>query len=340
MFKVKNSVSDSGLSEFGTNIPESSEKNSKSTRVSEPTPLSDDKDQKDVTSLVQWSICGPNTYKPVSHTFPKLERGVYNIYASQNQGIVFEKKTICVDELLKFPDSVSDKILQEITEFWKRGDKFKYYNFLHRRGYLLHGPTGSGKSALIQLIIAEIIENDGLVFQCTNHPSVFNDGLANFRKIEPYRPIISLFEDIDAIIDEYGEDEILSLMDGENQVNFCLNIASTNYPEKLDPRLVARPRRFDRIVKISHPSKEVRKIYFEKKLKIEKNELETWVNSTEGFSFAACAELVISVKCFEKSFDQSIEILKEMSDIKISSTDYGKEAGVGFGSKVGFVQRK
>ena len=102
----------------------------------------------------------------------------------------------------------------------------------------------------------------------------------------------------------------------------------------MDPRLVARPRRFDRVLRISHPSKEVRKMYFEKKLKIEKDELKKWVNASEGFSFASCAELVISVKCFEKPFEQSVETLKEMADIKISSREYETdEKGVGFGAK-------
>ena len=334
MFKVKNSVSDSGLSEFGTNIPEPSEKNSKPTSVThESSPSSDDKDQKDVTALVQWSICGPNIYKPVSYTFSKLERGVYNIYASQNHGIVFEKKTICVDSLLRFPDSVSDKILKEITTFWNKGEKFKFHGFLHRRGYLLHGPAGSGKTCLVQQIIADIVNADGLVFQCSNHPNIFNDGLSNYRKVEPDRPVVCLFEDIDAIIDEYGEDEILTLLDGENQIDRVLNIATTNYPEKLDPRLVARPRRFDRVMKIDMPPPTVRGLYFEKKLKIDGAELEKWVKSTDGFSFAACAELVISVMCFEMPFVDAVEKLREMMEIKISSSQYTSDKAFGFAQR-------
>jgi len=610
--------SDSGLEKFGKNVSDLSAKESKTPPPAgtfnqgygDPAHPKNGKTG-DITALVQWSICGPNTYKPVSFTFPKLEKGIYNIYASQNHGIVFERKTICVDDLLRFPDSVSDKILKEITIFWNKGDKFKFHGFLHRRGYLLHGPAGSGKTCLVQQIIADIVNSDGLVFQCTNHPSVFNDGLANYRKVEPDRPVVCLFEDIDAIVDEYGEDEILTLLDGENQIDKVLNIAcpapetlilktdltwqpagdlkvgdeliafdenaicgwhvkerlgrkyrtakvtstgiitkprfqiitdsgtniivsekhpflikrgknkshvwkyvdemeigdcivssgkpwkldtsyeggylagqfdaegslnisvssskrhtfkacwtqsegpligvmesllknrnfdfatykrkkercsggglvpksefykqihdlqinggrwgslrllgslrpirllnhprlkdawedvriggncmyekvvsvkkigngpvvalstttktfigeglfqhnTTNYPEKLDPRLIARPRRFDRVMEIDMPPDKVRKMYFEKKLKIDGHELKKWVNATEGFSFAACAELVISVMCFEMPFFDAVERLREMTDVKISSSDYKKgpkgfRAGVGFG---------
>src|ERR1035437_3394324 len=337
--------SDSGLEKFGKNIVESPPKEEKhsSATISGQKAYSDEVTTKndkasDVTALVQWSICGPNIYKPVSFTFPKLEKGIYNIYASQNYGIVFERKTICVDDLLRFPDSVSDTILKEIAVFWSKGDKFKFHGFLHRRGYLLHGPAGSGKTCLVQQIIADIVNADGLVFQCTNHPSVFNDGLANYRKVEPNRPVVCLFEDIDAIVDEYGEDEILTLLDGENQIDRVLNIATTNYPEKLDPRLVARPRRFDRVMKIDMPPSNVRALYFEKKLKIKDNELKKWVKNTNGFSFASCAELVISVMCFEMPFNEAVKRLREMTDVKVSSAGYNKgpkgfEAGVGFGKK-------
>lgn len=334
--------SDSGLEDFGKSVVSTTKESPKASTVATSTQGYGDpanpKNSKntDLTALVQWSVCGPNTYKPVSHTFEKLDKGIYNIYASQNHGIVFERKNICVDDLLRFPDSVSDKILKEITTFWSKGEKFRYHGFLHRRGYLLHGPAGSGKTCLVQQIIADIVNADGLVFQCSNHPSVFNDGLANYRKVEPNRPVVCLFEDIDAIIDEYGEDEILTLLDGENQIDRVLNLATTNYPEKLDPRLVARPRRFDRVMKIDMPPAKVRSMYFEKKLRIGDKELKKWVDNTTGFSFAACAELVILVMCFEEPFAHAVEKLREMMDIKVSSREYntkGGTKGVGFGNK-------
>jgi hypothetical protein len=311
----------------------------RSTRVrgksNSPAPTAESPTDKDhnSTTLVQWANCGPNTFKPVSNTFDTLDRGVYSVSVSQYHGLMFTQNTINVDELLRFPDSVSERILSEITTFWGKGDKFKEHGFLHRRGYLLHGPAGSGKTCLVQQIIADIVNADGLVFLCNTHPSVFNDGLSLFRKVEPMRPVVCLFEDIDAIIDEHGEDEILTLLDGENQINRVLNIATTNYPEKLDKRLVARPRRFDRVIKIGMPGKDVRKVYFQKKLKVTDVEMEKWLVSTEGFSFAACAELVISVCCFEKPFEDAVATLTDMMTAKISSADYTDRVGFAGGMK-------
>ena len=328
-------MSESSLSDFGKSVPPKTVRQKARERPaipsSSPERNSDEKDELwNSVALSQWAVCGPNVFKPVSVTYPKLQSGIYGISVTQFHGVIFERKTICVDDLLRFPDSVSEKILSEITTFWGKGKKFKEHGFLHRRGYLLHGPAGSGKTCLVHQIIADIIDAGGLVFQCSSHPTVFNDGLALFRKVETNRPAVCLFEDIDAIIDEYGEDEILTLLDGENQIDKVLNIATTNYPEKLDPRLVARPRRFDRVLKIGMPSATVRKMYFNKKLKVSPQELDKWVAATDGFSFASCAELVISVCCFEKPFEEAVKILNEMMGSKPKSSDYTSDDGVGF----------
>jgi len=332
-------MSEMNLKAFGgeTAKPQAATRPSRArARAPEAAPANDEKEEMmNSVSLVQWAVCGPHTYKPVSSTFPKLASGVYSVAVSQYHGIIYQKKNICVDDLLRFPDSVSDKILSEITTFWGRGDKFREHGFLHRRGYLLHGPAGSGKTCLVQQIIADIVIADGLVFQCTNHPAVFNDGLSQFRKVEPNRPVVCLFEDIDAIIEEHGEDEILTLLDGENQIDKVLNIATTNYPEKLDKRLVARPRRFDRVLEIGMPSPAVRKMYFEKKLNVTDAELDKWVGASEGFSFAACAELVISVCCFQKEFNDAVATLKEMMTANLNSRKYNTDdGGVGFAAGV------
>jgi hypothetical protein len=330
-------MSEMNLNVFGTNTVKPTTPRPKK---AQNTPHTSDKtdEEKDILnslSLVQWAVCGPHTYKAVSSTAAKLESGVYGVSVSQYHGLIYQRKAVCVDDLLRFPDSVSGKILGEITTFWGKGKQFQEHGFLHRRGYLLHGPAGSGKTCLVQQIIADIVNADGLVFQCSNHPSIFNDGLAQFRKVEPNRPIVCLFEDIDTIIDEHGEDEILALLDGENQIDKVLNIATTNYPEKLDRRLVARPRRFDRVLEIGMPSDDVRKMYFQKKLNVTDEEIEKWVKASNGYSFAACAELVISVCCFENPFDKAVKTLDEMMSAHPKSSDYEIKGK----SNLGFAQK-
>ena len=179
----------------------------------------------------------------------------------------------------------------------------------------------SGKSSLVQQILKKIVDQDGIVLLCES-PALLELGLLDLRKVEKDRFIVCLFEDIDALIQKFGEKEILAVLDGESQVNKVLNVATTNYPETLDPRIVGRPRRFDRVIRIDWPSAEMRKHFFKHKLKIEDTEIDKWVAATDKFSFAACAELVISVKCLDKSFEESLKILRALMDAKPNSNDY------------------
>ena len=102
---------------------------------------------------------------------------------------------------------------------------------------------------------------------------------------------------------------------------------STNYPEKLDKRIVSRPRRFDRIIKIGMPNESLRSVYFRDKLKMngKDEDVAKWVAATEGFSFASLSELVISVKCLGNGFDESVSRLKELTTVKYSSEEFESE---------------
>lgn len=278
--------------------------------------------------LTQWSEVLPNTYLAVSYTQKSLDPGVYSL-DRVNAGPVFKKEFVKFDDLIDFKDSVSHNVLEEIVEFWKSGLTFKKYGFLHRRGYLLYGPPGSGKSCLVYMIINRIVEAGGVVILCHCYPSTIDDCLYNLRMVEPERNIVCVFEDIEALMKLYGQERILSLLDGESQVDRVLNIATTNYPELLDRRIVSRPRRFDRLLRIDMPGENVRREYFKKKLQISNREMDEWVEASEGFSFAAMADLVISVKCLKNSFGESVKKLRELLDKEATSHEY-------FGKKVGF----
>lgn len=280
------------------------------------------------TSYTQWSHGGNGLYYPVGVTQETLAAGVYT--PAENQGqVYFYKQEIKIDNLMELPNSLSSEILNEIDTFWDKGDLFREFGFLHRRGMILSGPPGGGKSSLIQQVLFKLMQSGGIAFLCAS-PNALSHGLQIFRQIEPERPVVCIFEDIDATIRSFGEETILKILDGENQIDKCLNIATTNYPENLDKRLTARPRRFDRRFEIGYPNEEVRAYYFKNKLKITDTELDRWVRGSENFSFAAMSELVISVKCFGQDFDKSVKILTDLMSQKPSNAD-AKKTTLGFG---------
>jgi SpoVK/Ycf46/Vps4 family AAA+-type ATPase len=140
-----------------------------------------------------------------------------------------------------------------------------------------------------------------------------------------------MFEDIDAIIEIHGDSELLQWLDGSHQINKVINIATTNYPERLDRRIVSRPRRFDRIIKIEAPADKIRELYLAKKLPdLPAAELSRWVTTTEGLSFAALAELVISVACLGNSLEETVAVLRTLDDQHPSSREFERPGSMGF----------
>ena len=321
------------IDDFGKGIIERKRESRTKTINAPPLLANDDciEDEQDKESKAlkktQWAIVGYNSYMPCATTIAQFESGVYSIVGTQN-GILFHKDELNTDDLIDFPDSVFSKVINEVNSFWKLKDKFDKYGFLHRRGYIIYGPAGGGKTCLVKRIMQNVIANGGVVFMGDTNPRLVSDGIKLFREIESKRQILCVFEDIDAIISNYGDSSMLSLLDGENMCNGIINIATTNYPEHLDQRIIARPRRFDQIIKVEAPTAEMRKIYFVEKLKFNGNHVDKWVEKTEGLSFAALAEMVIAVKCLGNDFDETLEKLRSMRG-KESSSEF-RESGMGF----------
>lgn len=253
----------------------------------------------------------------------KLPSGQYSIEHSDQYGIYFNKRDINLDDLLILPDSATEVVLKQIEDFWSKEEHFRKFGFLWKRGIMLWGPPGSGKTSALQLLSSQIIERGGISVY-VSHPELAARGLEMMRQIEPRRPLVVMLEDIDAIIHRYGEPELLALLDGELQIDNVVFVATTNYPEKLDKRIKNRPSRFDYVKKIGMPSAEARDLYLAYKnpwLDANSRERAEWVEKTKGFSIAHLKELIVSVEVFEVPVDEAITRLKKMMEVSISSDD-------------------
>ena len=272
------------------------------------------------SNALQWMVHG-DTFQMCGRTVKRLPSAAYSCTTDCYGKAVFQLRTLHVDDLVDFAGSLPARVLQEIEKFWKLGERFRQHGFLHRRGYLFYGKQGCGKSSLIHLIIDRVIAAGNVAFFC-DQPYAFVACMEQFRAVEPDRPMICIFEDIDAIIKHYGDSHLLQWLDGNHQVDKAINIATTNYPETLDRRIIARPRRFDRILKIGTPDARLRQGYFARKLpSLSAEELSRWVEVSEGLPFAALAELIISVCCLGNHLDRSAALLKELDAHNPSSQE-------------------
>jgi len=275
-----------------------------------------------------WANSGRD-YFPTESAVDVLKPGQYVVNHSDHSGVYFSEREINLDNLLVLPDSNSQMVLEHIEEFWKNEQVFREYGFLWKRGIMLWGPPGSGKTSLIQQLSKQIVDQQGITVYC-GQPNLTAAGLEVLRRIEPTRPIIVIFEDIDAIVSEYGESDLLAMLDGEMQVDNVVFIATTNYPDRLDKRFISR---FDLIVKIGMPTPSAREYYLSHKnsrLDSEPRELKEWVEATEGFSIAHLKELIISVECFDNTTEDAIKRLRSMMNATISSYEDSERKEFGF----------
>ncbi len=276
---------------------------------------------------LQWTLTGKGAYVACGRTTHQIAPGAYTVSVDNCGESHFKRQPLATDDLIEFPASVSANILAEVEKFWSMEERFARLGFAHRRGYLFYGKQGCGKSSLIHQIIGRIVGAGHVAFFCT-YPPWFRTCLARFREVEPERPVVCVFEDIDAIIKHYGDSELLQILDGNSQVNKVVNLASTNYPERLDRRIIARPRRFDRLLKIESPDALLREAYFTKKLPgLGRADLARWVEESDGLPFAALTELVISVECLGHPLEAAAAVLRDLDRAMPSSDKFGGADG-------------
>jgi hypothetical protein len=284
-----------------------------------PAEVSEENDDK-LHGLCQWTTHDDKRYIPAARTAKNLIPGAYEIQHSQTCGIFFQNFQVKTEGLLRFPQTNSDKVVKEIQTFWERDKLFKEYKLTHKRGIILWGPPGSGKSCTIQLIMKDVIGRDGIVIKF-GHPALFTEGMRIFRDIEPKTPAVILMEDIDSILEIHNESEVLNILDGVDHIEKIVFLATTNYPERLGARILNRPSRFDKRFKIGHPNAESRTLYFKHIIGTDKRiqelgiDLETWVKDTEGFSIAHLKELFVAVTILGDEYKDAIETLSSMRDL-------------------------
>ena len=298
----------------------------------------DDFDDVEKIDFYQWSINGDGTFMPSPETTKELSPGLYDPHYSNRMGEWgLRRQRINTDELYELPTKEIAVILSDLKSFWKKKDVYKKYKLMHKRGILLYGDPGCGKSGILQLCMKHII-NDlaGLVINLKDDESVrgYMDLIPKLRQIEPERPLVVIIEDIDAIAGDsnYVTSQLLNLLDGVKQIENVVYIATTNYPEKLAERITNRPSRFDRRYYVSPPTKEVRMSYLKNKIGDDSDiDFDKWVKDTEGMSMSHLKELFISVFLLDNKYEDAIDHLRELK--KSPRIKKQKTLGFGLGSE-------
>ena len=246
-------------------------------------------------------------------TSKRLPAGVYNIRRNSRGEFYVQEHILKSDNIIEIADSPAKSINAKVKDFFNSRVKeaFDRYNMVYKRGILLYGPPGTGKTSIIHLIIRTAIENDMVIF-LNPEPWMLSGTIQSIRDIEGKdRSILVVWEEFENILFGY-ESEILDMLDGVNQTPNTFYIATTNYIDKIPPRVKNRPSRFAEVIEIGAPDPALRRAYLQAKIHPEdKVDLDEWVEKTEGFVIDHLKDLIISNLVLKIPLDEAINKIRD-----------------------------
>lgn len=156
------------------------------------------------------------------------------------------------------PPGFIEAIRSNVTMFFEGGTRYRELGIPYRRGLLFTGPPGCGKT----LTLKALAYHTAAKFITVLGKSGVNDSDIH-RALDvagKCSPAVVLFEDLDKLIEakDVSLFHFLNLLDGLKVLSGVLVVATCNEPEKLDPALLHRPSRFDRIWNFPLPAAEQR----------------------------------------------------------------------------------
>ena len=257
--------------------------------------------------------------------------------------------------------------LQEAVE-WPMKYPGLYDKLGHKmpRGILLHGPSGTGKTLLAKAVATESEAN----FVSVRGPELLSKWVGEsergireiFKRARQSAPCVIFFDEIDSIapirgaggdvqVSERVVSQLLTELDGMENMHGVIVLAATNRADMIDPALL-RPGRFDKIIQIPLPDKESRKSILKISAKeipiiseasdagrVDFDKLSEMTDGLSGADVAAIANTAVSlvihefldknpdIKDIEKKsidakvtmehFEKSVKKVREQKDLKL-----------------------
>ena len=202
--------------------------------------------------------------------------------------------------------------LQEAVEWPMRfPDMYNKLGHTIPKGVLLHGPSGTGKTMLAKAVATESEAN----FISVKGPELLSKWVGEsekgvreiFRRARQASPCIIFFDEIDSIAPIRGLDgsghtstermvsQLLTEMDGIDEMHGVVVLAATNRADMIDPALL-RPGRFDKIIYVPNPDIKTREKILELNVQGKPTgndlNLKRIAELTDGFSGADVAAVV------------------------------------------------
>jgi len=243
------------------------------------------------------------------------ESNVRHVGALYSTGRSFRSiKSSSWDELV-LDEAVVQLLKNDYESFFARESWFRSLKLPFRRGYLLHGPPGNGKTSVIRAMLSRPgMRGFTLNFFSPNVED--NDLEAMFERAAEFAPSIVVMEDIDRAFpknqasgtrSKVSLQQLLNCLDGIGTQDGVVVAATANEPTALDPAVLRRPGRFDRVVFFPNPVAALRLLYLRRlNCQFDESALKAAIDLSDGFSFAQMREVYILAG--QGAFERQTEI--------------------------------
>lgn len=199
------------------------------------------------------------------------------------------------------PDKVKTEVQDNIDTLFKNIDVYKKTGICFKRGVILQGVPGTGKT-LIGKVLCQTCDCS-FIWVTPKYLTKADHISSVCRLARAIAPSILFLEDIDL----YGEDrqvtrdksilgELMNQLDGLIENEYVVVVATTNEIKHVEKALRNRPGRFDRIIEIPKPDTKCRLQLLElftKDYKLKNVDLQKIAKSTDGLTGAHMKELVM-----------------------------------------------
>jgi len=158
---------------------------------------------------------------------------------------------------VKLPDEKKEAIRVGALEFFNKKEIYDKNNIPYKRGLILTGLPGTGKTLTGKILLAQSDCTFIWVTQSMVHYGEDVEYLYDMAK--ELAPCILFMEDLDDYLERSSAIGVIKTqMDGLTSVDGICTILCTNYPDRLPKALLDRPSRFDEVVVFSLPDEQLR----------------------------------------------------------------------------------
>jgi hypothetical protein len=198
------------------------------------------------------------------------------------------------------PEDVLARVERQSFAFSRHREVLKRSGRHLKRGMLLHGPPGTGKTFTAMYLAAQM--KDRTVLLVTGREQGLIGPVCKMARL--LQPSTIILEDVDLIAEDRRTAdacsapvlfELLNEMDGLREDADVLFILTTNRPEALEPALAARPGRVDLAVEVPLPDADCRRrliTLYARGITLALTDPDALVGRTEGVSAAFLKELL------------------------------------------------